>query len=73
MPQPVKCKVCGVAHWGPDHVWPDTKPPVAPKVVKLPKTAPPSEAAASGDLAAYLAAEKAKKAAYMRGYRARKN
>ena len=66
MAQAVKCKVCGVAHWGSAHVWPDkaTEPKPA-KVVPLPK---PSKAQT---LEEYLAMERARKAAYMRGYRSR--
>lgn len=71
MAQAVKCKVCGVAHWGSAHVWGDKPVETKPaKVVTPPKPGkPPAGVDALGE---YLAAERARKAAYMRDYRARK-
>jgi hypothetical protein len=79
MVQPVRCKVCGVAHFGAAHVWPkDQDDPALTPIQALGHHGPKARdrvlkpKVTPSTLDAYLAEQKAAKAAYMKAYRARK-
>lgn len=71
MTAPPKCRLCGSSHWGRDpHRWTEQGDSRADPVRSKNPAAPRSFAPPSADLVAYLKEVKAKRAAYMRRYRA---